>query len=124
MVVIMSKIPVRVIYTDGTQKRVETGNLVVDTNKDNRDWTGLFIRGDDCFRLYLGLKDHTTQEVTIQEITEMLKNTRETENHEFVYDWEWYGKRMDAIQKWQMTLPEPYRTQICDILANGKMREF
>jgi hypothetical protein len=28
---------------------------------------------------------------------------------------------LDAMQRWQRTLPEPYRTECCDILANGKI---
>jgi hypothetical protein len=33
-----------------------------------------------------------------------------------------YEERMDALQRYQKELPEPYRTEICNILANGKPR--
>lgn len=32
---------------------------------------------------------------------------------------EWYKERLDALQEWQKTLPDPYRGECCDILANG-----
>ena len=32
----------------------------------------------------------------------------------------WYERRMDAFQAYQHQVPEPYRTVICNILANGK----
>jgi hypothetical protein len=31
-----------------------------------------------------------------------------------------YLTRMAALQAWQATLPEPHRTTLCNILANGK----
>jgi len=34
---------------------------------------------------------------------------------------EWYKTRLEAMQQWQSVLPEPYRTECCDILANGKI---
>ena len=33
---------------------------------------------------------------------------------------DFYKLRMDVIQEWQKSLPEPYRTECCNILANGK----
>lgn len=36
---------------------------------------------------------------------------------------DWYKQRVDRLQEWQKTLPEPYRSQCCDILANGKLYE-
>jgi hypothetical protein len=33
-----------------------------------------------------------------------------------------YEPRMNLLQKYQMELPEPHRTAICDILANGSIR--
>lgn len=30
--------------------------------------------------------------------------------------------KLELIQKWQKKLPEPYRTEICNILANGKIK--
>jgi len=32
-----------------------------------------------------------------------------------------YEQRMNLIQKYQNQLPDPYRTSICNILANGKI---
>lgn len=32
---------------------------------------------------------------------------------------QFYLRRMNALQKYQANLPEPYRTEICNILANG-----
>lgn len=31
-----------------------------------------------------------------------------------------YTERMDALQRYQKDLPEPYRTELCNILANGR----
>lgn len=31
-----------------------------------------------------------------------------------------YGERMDALQRYQKELPEPHRTIVCNILANGR----
>jgi len=33
---------------------------------------------------------------------------------------EWHRGRWNLVQKWQATIPDPYRQEICDILANGK----
>jgi len=33
-----------------------------------------------------------------------------------------HQRRMDEFQRWQKDLPEPYRTECCNILANGKRR--
>jgi hypothetical protein len=35
---------------------------------------------------------------------------------------EFYSTRMTALQEYQKDLPEPYRTEICNILANGRPR--
>ena len=32
---------------------------------------------------------------------------------------EFHQVRMSALQKWQATIPDPYRIECCDILANG-----
>lgn len=41
-----------------------------------------------------------------------------TEEHKF------YMKRCDAIQVYQRFLPEPHRTAICNILANGQATPY
>ncbi len=33
----------------------------------------------------------------------------------------WYEMRIRALMEWQKNIPEPYRTECCDILANGKV---
>jgi len=33
----------------------------------------------------------------------------------------WHSSRWQALQRWQHTLPEPYRSECCDILANGSI---
>jgi len=33
-----------------------------------------------------------------------------------------YGDRFNLIQEYQKKMPEPYRTVICNILANGSMK--
>ena len=33
---------------------------------------------------------------------------------------DFYTLRMDVLQKYQKGLPEPYRTRVCNILANGR----
>lgn len=35
-----------------------------------------------------------------------------------------YTERMDALQQYQAELPEPHRTYVCDILANGQKRTW
>ena len=35
---------------------------------------------------------------------------------------EFYKTRMRALQEWQKELPEPYRTEVCNILANGRKK--
>jgi hypothetical protein len=35
---------------------------------------------------------------------------------------EFYKSRVDIFQEWQRTLPEPYRTECCNILANCKIK--
>jgi hypothetical protein len=37
-----------------------------------------------------------------------------------VHKIKFYENRLNLIQKYQKELPEPYRTQICNILANGE----
>lgn len=37
---------------------------------------------------------------------------------------EWHQRRWEVLQKYQQELPEPYRTDICDILANGFPRSW
>jgi hypothetical protein len=34
----------------------------------------------------------------------------------------WHKERWETLQAYQHCLPEPYRTEICDILANGSPR--
>ena len=33
----------------------------------------------------------------------------------------WYKERVDALQQWMMTIPEPFRGECSDIIANGKI---
>jgi hypothetical protein len=33
----------------------------------------------------------------------------------------WYKARVDALQQWMMTIPEPFRGECSDIIANGKI---
>jgi hypothetical protein len=40
--------------------------------------------------------------------------------HEVKHTRWFYGLRMDELQKYQKELPEPHRTIVCNILANGK----
>lgn len=47
---------IRKITTQQSGPRIETGPLMV-----NDDWTGLFIRGDDCFAFKLALEAILTQ---------------------------------------------------------------
>ncbi len=42
-----------------------------------------------------------------------------TENERLRRSNEFYLERMNALQELQKTIPEPYRTCVCDILANG-----
>ena len=34
-----------------------------------------------------------------------------------------YTIRMDTLEKLQVKMPEPFRTQVCNILANGKEQQ-
>ena len=35
----------------------------------------------------------------------------------------WHALRANAIQKWQATIPEPYKTQLMNLLNNGTIED-
>jgi len=34
---------------------------------------------------------------------------------------QWYEQRIRTLMEWQKSIPDPYRTECCDIFANGKV---
>ena len=51
------------IINANNKERIETGALRI-----NDDWTGLFIRGDDCFSLQLILSEHRKDANIVEDI--------------------------------------------------------
>lgn len=45
----------------------------------------------------------------------------EYENEHTKISRDWYKSRCDELLRWQSTIPDPYRNECCDILANGKI---
>lgn len=64
-------------------KRVETGPV-----QFGDDWTGLFIRGDNCFGLWMNLRKivnnpnlHWLERTALEEVVELLASTNENKHH-------------------------------------------
>ena len=61
-----------------------------------------------------------THRWALQNCEELLK-IRTDELRRSAQSREWHKTRLEAIQAWQHTLPDPYRQEVCDILANGEV---
>ena len=54
---------------------------------------------------------------------ELAKALAENEDSadKLTYSRDWHKERVDALQQWMMTIPEPFRSECSDVVANGKV---
>lgn len=75
---------------------------------------------DVCAQLRAILDPENVEHLSLDGLLEAIVGLREQAKSLRQY-LDWYTSRLNEMQVWQRSVPEPYRTECCDILANGKV---